>query len=113
MTRVKLDTRRIRDWESFHDVFVEAFGFPAFYGRNMNAWIDCRTYLDDPSAEMTKVHATPGSVLILQLKHVADFATRCPEQCAAIIEDSAFVNWRRVEMGDPAVLALSFYKGAG
>jgi RNAse (barnase) inhibitor barstar len=112
MTLVKLDTRRITDWDSFHDVFAEALGFPGFYGRNMDAWIDCMTWLDDPSAEMTTVHALPGGVVVLQLEHVGDFARRCPEQYAAIIECSAFVNWRKLEIGEPAVLALSFYKGA-
>ncbi len=36
--KVRIDTNRIVDWNSFHDVFAEAFGFPDFYGRNMNAW---------------------------------------------------------------------------
>ena len=35
---VRIDTKRIRDWASFHDVFAEALGFPDFYGRNMVAW---------------------------------------------------------------------------
>ena len=48
MTVVRLDCDRITDWDSFHAVFAEVFGFPNFYGRNMNAWIDCMTYLDDP-----------------------------------------------------------------
>ncbi|WP_161883865.1 barstar family protein [Deinococcus alpinitundrae] len=47
MAKVTLDTSRIRDWESFHDVSVQTFGFPDFYGRNMDAWIDCLTYLDE------------------------------------------------------------------
>ncbi len=34
---VTIDTRRITDWETFHDVFAEVFGFPEFYGRNMEA----------------------------------------------------------------------------
>ncbi len=110
MQIVKLDTRRITDWETFHDTFAEVFGFPAFYGRNMNAWIDCMTSLDEPEAEMSKVHAPPGGVVILQLEHVADLMRRCPEHYEAIVEDSAFVNWRRIAMGEPAVLALSFYK---
>jgi RNAse (barnase) inhibitor barstar len=46
MTLVKLDTRRIRDWDTFHDLFAEVFGFPGFYGRNMDAWIDCMTWLE-------------------------------------------------------------------
>ncbi len=92
MTLVKLDSRRITDWDTFHDVFAEVFGFPGFYGRNMNAWIDCLTCLDDPSAGMTSRRK------------------RCHAQYDAIIECASFVNWRRIEKGDPAVLALSFFK---
>ena len=110
MTLVKLDTRGITDWASFHDVFAKAVGFPSFYGRNMDAWIDCMTWLDDQSAEMTKVHAPPGGVVVLEIQHVDDFASRCPEQFEAIIECAAFVNWRKIESGKRAVLALSYYK---
>jgi RNAse (barnase) inhibitor barstar len=108
MTIVKIDTRRIRDWDSFHEVFAETFGFPSFYGRNMDAWIDCLTSLDEPADGMTTAHAPPGGVVALQLEYVKDFARRCPEQYAAVIECSAFVNWRRIEVGNPPVLALSF-----
>jgi RNAse (barnase) inhibitor barstar len=110
VTLVKVDTCRIRDWNTFHDVFAEVLGFPDFYGRNMDAWIDCMTYVDDPTAGMSTVHATTGTVLVLQLEDVRDFAARCPELYAAIIECSAFVNWRRIEIGQDAVLALSFSK---
>ncbi|MCA9610738.1 MAG: barstar family protein [Myxococcales bacterium] len=34
---VAIPTRRIVDWDTFHDVFAEAFGFPGFYGRNLDA----------------------------------------------------------------------------
>jgi hypothetical protein len=60
MTVVMLDTRRILDWNTFHDVFAEAFGFPDFYGRNMNAWIDCMSSLGEPRDAMTSVHAPGG-----------------------------------------------------
>jgi Barstar (barnase inhibitor) len=107
---VSIDTRRIQDWETFHDVFAEIMGFPSFYGRNMNAWIDCMTYLDEPDDGMTSVHTPEGGVLVLQLEHLDDFATRCPSQYAAVINCAAFVNWRRIESGGGPVLVLSFYK---
>jgi hypothetical protein len=107
---VKVDTRRITDWETFHDVFAHQFGFPVFYGRNMHAWIDCMTSLDAPEGGMTSIHVPEGHALALQLEHVDDFARRCPEQYDAIIECAAFVNWSRIERGFPAVLALSFFK---
>jgi RNAse (barnase) inhibitor barstar len=105
----KIDCSKITDWQSFHDEFARVFGFPAFYGRNMNAWIDCMTYLDQPEDGMTSIHCEPGRVLTIELENVKDFKIRCPEQFSAIIECSAFVNWRRIEMGQQPVLALSFW----
>jgi hypothetical protein len=110
MTLVKLDTAQIQDRHSFHDVFAETFGFPNGYGRNMDAWIECMTCLDDPESGMSSVHAPPGGTLVLQLEEVDSFAARCPELYAAVVECSALVNWRRIENGGNAVLALSFYK---
>lgn len=76
----------------------------------MNAWIDCMSELDDAEAGMTAIHAKPGEVVVLQLDHVSDFSMRCPELYEGIVEGAAFVNWRRIETGQNAVLALSFCK---
>jgi hypothetical protein len=110
MTMVRLATNRITDWDTFHDQFADAFGFPDFYGRNMNAWIDCMSSLDDPEAGMTSVHAPEGGVVVLHLEEVDAFAARCPEQFEAVVECAAFVNWRRIDVGEPAVLALAYFK---
>ena len=107
---VSLDCNSIKDWDSFHDEFARVFGFPAFYGRNMDAWIDCLTSLDTPEDGMSTVHCERGSVVTLALSNVKAFAERCPEQYDALIKCSAFVNWRRLEVGDPSVLALSFHR---
>jgi RNAse (barnase) inhibitor barstar len=108
VTIVEVPTHRIVDWDTFHDVFSEVLGFPSFYGRNMDAWIDCLTHVDDDPPDLTTVSVAAGDVLTLQLVDVDDFAERCPEQYAAVVECSAFVNWRRIEIGQPPVLALSF-----
>jgi hypothetical protein len=108
MRMVTLDTRQIRDWPTFHDVVAKAFGFPEFYGRNMDAWIDCMTSLDSPEDGMPNVHAEPGGVLVLQLDHVADFMKRCRQQYDSLVECAAFVNWRRIDVGEPPVLILSY-----
>lgn len=110
VSRVIIDCSRIHDWDSFHSVFAEAFGFPDFYGQNMNAWIDCLTSLDVPEHGMTKLHCAPGTVLTLQLENVKDFQERCPEQYAALVECAAFVNWRRNDTNEASVIALSFYE---
>ena len=106
---VQIDASNIKDWDSFHDLFAEVFGFPDFYGRNMDAWNDCMTYLAVPEEGMTSVHVAPGDVIVLCISGVSDLKKRSPEIYDALIECSAFVNWRRIEKGEPAVLALSFY----
>ncbi|MDG3003853.1 hypothetical protein [Paludisphaera mucosa] len=59
---------------------------------------------------MSQVHARPDGVLVLELEHVDLFMKRCREQYEALAECAAFVNWRRIERGYPAVLALCFHK---
>jgi hypothetical protein len=105
-TLVPIPTSQITDWSSFHEVFAEALGFPSFYGRNMNAWIDCMTYADDPVAGMLARGVRPGELLTLRIDDASDFADRCPEQFKALVECTAFVNYRRVEVAEKQVLCL-------
>jgi hypothetical protein len=109
---VQLDTARIADWASFHDVCASALGFPEFYGRNMNAWVDCMTSVDEPADGMTRVHAPKGGMLVLSLSDATDFAARCPDIFDALIDSVAFVNYRRMDVGEPPVLAMSFWRRA-
>jgi hypothetical protein len=107
--KVVIEGAKIRDWPSFHSTFAEVFGFPAFYGRNMNAWIDCMTDLDDPDSGMSKIHAPPGGIVLLEVVNANEFVNRCPEQFRALQDCAAFVNWRRGEQGNAPVLALSYH----
>lgn len=105
----KINCDAISDWDSFHDEFDRVFAFPAFYGRNMDAWIDCMSSLDTPDDGLTGIHVEPGKVLGLALEAAASLKERCPEIYEALIECAAFVNWRRVEGGESVVIALSFH----
>jgi len=104
----KIECNNIRDWDSFHREFNRVFYFPEFYGRNMDAWIDCMSSLDCPEDGLTGIHCEPGKVIAIEPENVNAFKIRCPEQYMAIIECSAFVNWRRIEHDEQPVLALSF-----
>lgn len=108
MPVIRVDTQLIRDWASFHAYFKQLLGFPDFYGANMDAWVDCLSSLDSPDHGMTRVHVQPPEVLVLHLGDAAALKSRCPEILDALIECTAFVNHRRIELGEPAVLALSF-----
>jgi hypothetical protein len=100
---VKIQTKRITDWNSFHLVFAETMGFPDFYGRNMNAWIDCMSSVNDG---MTRFTVAPGELFDLEIADTKDFAQRLPEIFQAFIESAAFVNWRRLENRESPILAL-------
>ena len=100
---VRLQSKGITDWDTFHSVSAETMGFPDFYGRNMNAWIDCMTYFNDG---MTRFIVAPGDLFHLEVADTKDFAQRLPEIFQAFIECAAFVNGRRAEKGEPPILAL-------
>ena len=85
-----IDTTEIRDWPSFHRVFSQIFGFPAFYGDNMDALIDCLSYLDEPEAAMTSLHVRPGETLPIQLGAVISFRRRCPDLFQALQDACVF-----------------------
>ncbi|WP_298376548.1 barstar family protein [uncultured Bradyrhizobium sp.] len=103
---IKVPADQIKDWDSFHTVFQSTLGLAEFYGRNMNAWIDCITYVDDPASGMTGVSVAEGEILTLCIDDAPDFRRRCPEQYETLIECCAFVNYRRMERGAAPVLAL-------
>lgn len=105
-TLIEIPVNRIVDWTSFHDVFAELLGFSEFYGRNMDAWIDCMTDADDPNTGMVRAAVQPGHLMTLRIDDASDFEKRCPEQFKALIECTAFVNYRRLEIGRTPVLSL-------
>jgi hypothetical protein len=96
------------DGASCHDEFNRVFGFPSFYGRNMDDWIACKTCLDCEEDGMTSLHVPQGAVLALEIDNAAELKRGHREMYDALIECAAFVNWRRLEKGDRPVLALSF-----
>jgi hypothetical protein len=102
---VEIPVSRITDWDTFHEVFKNALGFPDFYGRNLDAWNDCMTSLDAPDDGMTSVTVQKGGIVILRIENGDDFE-RSPAQYEAVLECSAFVNHRRVQIGEAPVIAL-------
>jgi hypothetical protein len=70
----------------------------------MDAWIDCMTSLGSPEDGMTTVHGTAADPVVVQV----DRADAVPKEiCEALVEGVAFVNRRRLEVGEPAILVLS------
>ena len=105
---VVVDGRKLKDWDSFHQEFAKVFGFPEFYGKNLDAWIDCMSSLSDPEDGMSLVHCAKGQVVILQVEYAAELKANHRDIYEALVECAAFVNWRLIGVGEPPVLALSF-----
>ena len=107
MPTARLDTAPISDWDSFHTTCREAFGFPDFYGMNMNAWIDCLTYLDEGDG-MSRFHLASGETLNIEVTDTESFNSRLPEIFDALVTCTADVNQRHIESGKSPMLALVF-----
>jgi hypothetical protein len=75
----------IHDWDSLHDVFATTLGFFEFYGRNINALIDCLTYRDEDDG-MASVTVESDDLLTLQFGAASAFARRCPDQYTALVQ---------------------------
>jgi hypothetical protein len=107
MATARLNTESISDWQSFHQACRAAFGFPAFYGMNMNAWIDCLTYLDEGDG-MSRFHLAEGEMLHIEVSDTRSFNARLPEIFDALVECSSSVNQRYIEVGKSPKLSLIF-----
>lgn len=104
---VRIDARRLTDEAELHNVMNESFGFPDFYGNNMEALIDCLTFLDDPGAGMSRVQVFPGQIVLLVLENLVEL-NQVQEVLRRTLEDAvAFVNGRRLEKNQPPVLAVA------
>jgi Barstar (barnase inhibitor) len=107
MNVVRINTEQVKDWASFHLVCKEAFGFPEFYGANMNAWIDCLSYLDSDDG-MTRFNLGKDEKLFIEITETELFNSRLPEIFNALVRCSAFVNNRYLESNETSKIALLF-----
>lgn len=106
MKTVTINTDKITDWGSFHDEFSEVMGFPSFYGRNMNAWIDCMSDIASPQTGMTRVHVKNDETLIIALSNGRDLKERLPNVFRELLECAAFVNYRKLNFEQKPMIAI-------
>lgn len=90
----RIQGNKIKNWKTFHSEFKSEMNFPDYYGENMDAWIDC---VDELSNEPTLIEIHKGKLL----------KQNAPELLEAIFECSAFVNFRKVEIGEQPTLMVS------
>lgn len=105
--KVHFDGAHINGWDAFHDQSAAAFGFPDFYGRNLNAWVDCLTYIREGDG-MSRFKLGPEAPLVIEIANSQAFGESVPEIFAAFIECVAFVNLRQKEAGEKPAVQLLF-----
>ncbi|MBS0307741.1 MAG: barstar family protein [Proteobacteria bacterium] len=105
MARVQLDGNTIADWPGFHTACKTAFGFPDFYGNNMNAWVDCLSYLRDDEG-MTRFKLAADEILDIEISHADTLRQRIPD----LFDELAFcieaINERYADYGEKPALKL-------
>jgi RNAse (barnase) inhibitor barstar len=109
--KIIINGKKLMNWKSFHNYFSKVFGFPDFYGRNMNAWIDCMGDIDHPEHGMTKnISIKKGESIEFVIQHARELEKRKKEIYDSLIEWSSFINQRRIEDGKQPLIFLSFKK---
>lgn len=106
MASASLLMSKISSWSEFHDASQIAFGFPDFYGRNNNAWIDCLSHLDQDDG-MSFFVLGKDEVLEVLLADYQQFSVKHPEVALGITQLFASVNARYSERGDFPRLCLT------
>ncbi|MBI3229391.1 MAG: barstar family protein [Burkholderiales bacterium] len=105
MASTQLDGALIKDWDSFHDECQRAFGFPEFYGRTLDAWVDCLSYLRDADG-MTRFQLGTDEKLRIEILHAEQMRQQVPD----ILEEISFciggINERYGDYGEQAALEL-------
>mgnify|MGYP001298707782 CR=1 FL=1 len=106
---IRLDASKFLTWKTFHSYFQRKFGFPDFYGCNMNAWIDCMRDLDKPEFGMVKtISVNKGQYAVFRILNADTLKSKSPDIYLALIECCAFINRSRVEGGELPLVFLSF-----
>ncbi len=94
MITFKIEGRKITDWNSFHSEFKVKLNFPDYYGENMDAWIDC---IDELTKKPT----------LLEIKNGKFLKENTPELLNTILECGAFINHRKIELGEQPNLIIA------
>ena len=104
---VGLKTDAIYDWNSFHAECQRAFGFPEFYGRNIESWIECMASLRSDDG-LVAIKLPAGEMLELELSDVDALRERVPDLIETLAMCTAAVNRRFIESCEAPAIALIF-----
>ena len=106
MATARLNGELITDWDSFHSQCASVFGFPDFYGNNMNAWVDCLSYLRDDDG-MSKFVLKENEVLTIEVQNSDKLLAAAPDIVEELQFCVAMINDRCEDYEEAATLKLA------
>lgn len=105
MASAELNGAAILDWDSFHSECQRVFGFPDTYGKTIDAWVDCLSYLRDADG-MSTFRLKPNEVLEIVVKDAAAMRAKVPDLLEEMTFCVAGINERYEDYGEKPALAL-------
>lgn len=102
---VNLDLLEVTNWYSFHEMFKRELGFPDFYGRNMDAWIDCMGDIHEDTG-MTNLFLPYDTGLTLRFINSKFFKFKHPQIYITLKDCTAFVNKEYIEHDHPGAAPI-------
>jgi hypothetical protein len=103
MPTVCLDGALMVDWEAFHTQSQRVFGFPDFYSHNMDAWVDCLSYLRDAD-NMSSIRLKENDVLEIDILNAETWRIAQPEILAEVLYCIDGINERYADYGESPAL---------
>ena len=94
MQTFRIKGKRVRNWETFQSEFKREMNFPYYYGENINTWID-------------RVDELTNKPTILQIDNEKYLKENEPELFNAILECGAFINYRKLKVGEKPNLIIA------
>lgn len=102
---IHLDLSQVKNWDTFHEMFKRELGFPDYYGKNMDAWIEC---IGDIHGDvgMTNLSLPYDTGLTLCFTHARFFKYKHPNIYKAIRECTDFANKSYIEHDYPGAAQI-------
>ena len=105
MALIHLDGAAIGDWPAFHRECQIKFGFPDFYGRNMDAWIDCLSTLRDGDGMCAFILA-PEETLQIEIANSSVLHNQATQILDILLDFVDAINERYIENGEKPAIEL-------
>lgn len=103
LIKLNIDFENINSVNEFHIRMKMLFGFPDFYGKNFNAFIDCLSSLRLPEDGMTSIHIKNDECILLDIFNINSLPDDLLHDFLLSIQE---INRRCIIFGEEASILL-------